>query len=293
MSSLYDILFGSKRPGELDDVGTDSQASANGSGNGGSLYDALGLGKLFTGDGRYQFDQDGRGFGDGSGVVGVQPASGEIPDNELYKLAMGYFDPALNDAKLGLPDIARGYDSESPNTLSNRAAQISRGAERMNYPELNDEQKLFAATVNGEAAGSSEAAQRAVSHVIMNRFGINEWKEKPTVAGLLTRDQFSCIDDPKSQPFQEMKDYLNRRDFSNPNFEPNPRLERVIAAAMDVYHGKEPDFTNEAVLYWSPKAQEANGDPDPDWANSDKLLELTVPGTENEDFRWYKYKRNW
>ena len=125
---------------------------------------------------------------------------------------MGHFDPVFNNAKLGLPDIARSYGLEPPNILSNRAAQISRGAERMNYPELNDEQKLFGAIVNGEAGGNSEAAQRAVSHVIMNHFGNREWRAIPMIGGLLlTQDQFSCIDDPRSQPFQEMKGYLSRK----------------------------------------------------------------------------------
>jgi spore germination cell wall hydrolase CwlJ-like protein len=162
----------------------------------------------------------------------------------------------------------------------------------MNFPNLSDEQKLFIATVAGEAGGSSEATQRAVAHVIMNRVGYKDWSNRDTVAKNLTSDQFSSIDDPNNQPFQEMQKYLKNRDGSN------PRLEKMVNTAMNVYHKKDPDFTGGAVMFYSPKAQAQLHKADPanypkphpvDW-NFDELLHLAVPGAEEDDFQFYKYK---
>ena len=66
MSRLLDAL-GIKGLGGLDETGEES--SKYGGDN--FLYNVLGLGKLFSGDGRYKLDPYGLGFGDGS----AQPAS--------------------------------------------------------------------------------------------------------------------------------------------------------------------------------------------------------------------------
>lgn len=162
----------------------------------------------------------------------------------------------------------------------------------MAYPDLNDEQKLFIATVAGEAGGNSEKAQRAVAHVIMNRVGYKDWAKHDTVGKLLTPDQFSSINDPNNQPFQEMTKYLQNRDGSN------PRLERLINTAMNVYHGKVPDFTGGAVMFYSPKAQAQLHRERPDlylkevpvdW-DFEQLQKMTVPIEEDDDFLFYKYK---
>ncbi len=158
------------------------------------------------------------------------------------------------------------------------------------YPNLTDEQKLFIATVAGEAGGSSDAAQRAVANVIMNRVGYKEWKDRDTIGKNLTRDQFSSINDPQNQPFNEMTEYLKYRDGSN------PRLERLINLAMNVYHRKEPDSTGGAVIFYSPKAQaqknqeDAEANPNPPRWNYNELEDLVVPGAEDDDFRFFKYK---
>ncbi len=126
--------------------------------------------------------------------------------------------------------------------------------------------------------------------MIMNRVGYKDWAAYDTVGKLLTTDQFSSINDPNNQPFQEMSKYLQSRDGSD------PRLERLINTAMNVYHGKVPDFTGGAVMFYSPKAQEqlhqsdpiANPNP-PAW-KFHELQPLVGPINEDDDFLFYKYK---
>ncbi len=111
----------------------------------------------------------------------------------------------------------------------------------------------------------------------MNRVGYKGYEGRNTVGEVLTPDQFESIS-KQNVPFRRMTEYLKNRDGSD------PEMERIINAAMNVYHKKEPDFTGGAILFYSPE-----GDEEPPW-EMEKLQKLGVPGAENDNFWFYRYK---
>ena len=71
----------------------------------------------------------------------------------------------------------------------------------------------------------------------------------------------------------------------------------MIQVVMPILRGEEEDITQNAVLYYSPKAQEKlhKSNPEkykevPNFASSSQTEEVKINGTENDDFKFYKYK---
>lgn len=56
--------------------------------------------------------------------------------------------------------------------------KMGQAANSDNEQEITEDFAIFASTIYGEAAASSEAAWRCVAHVIMNRVGRLEWRKK-------------------------------------------------------------------------------------------------------------------
>lgn len=229
MSSLLDAL-GIKRMKGLDETEAGGESKDYDEDN--SLYNVFGLGKIFSGDGRYNFARQDLGYGGGPGVV-VGPSNND--DN------------------------------------------------------LNDDQKLMIATIYGEAAGRSPASWEGIANVIMNRVGRGEWKNHDTVSKVIQNTGFDAYSYP-NDPYRIATDYLNNRDGSNPD------IEKVIKVVLPIYNKQAFDTTKGAVLYYSPRAQrelhEQNPNiygESPDW-NFDELEEVNVPGSEGDDFKFYKYK---
>jgi spore germination cell wall hydrolase CwlJ-like protein len=75
--------------------------------------------------------------------------------------------------------------SKKIETSEDDKAKIIAPSSKSGIPE--DEFKLFVAIIYGEANSCSEAAWRAVGHVIMNRVGNNEWSNLKTVTEIITQ----------------------------------------------------------------------------------------------------------
>lgn len=96
----------------------------------------------------------------------------------------------------------------------------------------------------------------------------------------------------KNKPYKNAFNYLN-----DPSAKSNGTLEKLRAAVAPIYLGTERDTTNGAILYYSPKAQASLhlSKPSlytrstPNWVNS-KVQEVTIKGTEKDDFKFYRYK---
>lgn len=124
----------------------------------------------------------------------------------------------------------------------------------------------------------------------MNRVGSREWKKYDSITKVIKNSGFDAYT-TKNAPHQTAINYFSNRNFSNNS------IEKLIDIAASVYYGIAKDNTGGAVLYYSPKAQEAlhKKFPNiyrsavPSWVNS-KVEEVKVPGTENDDFKFYRYK---
>jgi hypothetical protein len=154
---------------------------------------------------------------------------------------------------------------------------------------LDDEKKHLIATIYGEAAGCSPAAREAIANVVMNRVGKGEWEKQDTVDKVIKNTGFDAYSD-QNEPYRTAMSYLDNRDGSNQD------IERLIKVALPVYNRETPDITGGAVLYYSPQTQAISHvkrpdlyDEIPDW-DFNKLEEVKVPGTEQDDFKFFRYK---
>jgi peptidoglycan hydrolase-like protein with peptidoglycan-binding domain len=165
-------------------------------------------------------------------------------------------------------------------------------------PTISEEFKLMICTVYGEAAGCTEIAQRTIGHVIMNRLHDSGCKYfappsyRENVTSVISLSGFDAYT-------QKNKPYLNASlYFDNGRTPPNSKLEQTIKILDPIYHKSELDFSNGAVLYYSPAAQDKlhkenpNMYPEkPKW-KFEELQELTIIGLDplKDDFKFYKYK---
>lgn len=155
--------------------------------------------------------------------------------------------------------------------------------------ELSEELRLFIATIYGEADASSEYAWEAIANVIMNRVGKKDWKKYDTVTKVIISSGFDAYTQ-KNLPYKIAESYLKNRTGNN------KRIENMIKIVSNVYYKKIIDITNNAVLYYSPKAQTAlhkkypsKYKETPCW-NFKLLEEIKIKGAEKDDFKFYKYK---
>jgi RHS repeat-associated protein len=155
--------------------------------------------------------------------------------------------------------------------------------------------RLFAATIYGEAGGSSAAAQKAVGFVIENRVGQREWKALDTTSKVIEKSGFDAFSHNTKQ-FQEAMSYLSAGKTGSGQNRP---LDALVKNVLPVYTGNEPDTTGGSTLYYSPAAQAelsarypASYSATPNW-DFGKLQETTgvVSGLKNtDDFKFYRYK---
>ena len=155
---------------------------------------------------------------------------------------------------------------------------------------LSEEEITILTTLYGEAAGCTEVAWKAIANVIMNRVGVREWSKYETPLEIIKYTGFDAYTNPNN-PYKEAQEYFENRDYSS------DRIERLIEAVLPILRGEEEDITNNAVLYYSPKAQEELHKKYPEkypkrpkWAESDALEEVTIEGAENDDLKFYRYK---
>ena len=147
---------------------------------------------------------------------------------------------------------------------------------------------LFVSTIAGEAGNSSSASWKAIAHVIMNRFKYKEWRRYQTINDVILKTGFDAATQ-KNQPFLSAYNSLSAG-------KPSPLVLRIIAAVRPIYDGMIKDPTGKVVLYYSPRAQSSlsrsklhSYKPTPAW-NFNLLEEVKIAGTENDDFKWYRYK---
>jgi murein DD-endopeptidase MepM/ murein hydrolase activator NlpD len=155
---------------------------------------------------------------------------------------------------------------------------------------------IFASTIYGEACGQSTASWKAIANVIMNRVGIREWKKYSTPAEVAKYSGFDAC----TQRTPNYKHAENQINAVNAIDEIKDGLVKKLAiAVLPIYENREEDFTNGCQLYYSPKAQKALHEKNPaaytsikpKWAKSELLEQIVVPGTEKDDFAWYRYKK--
>ena len=156
----------------------------------------------------------------------------------------------------------------------------------MSYTE---EFKVVAATVYGEAGGQSVASQKEIANCIMNRVRYKEWKKYETAASVVTKSGFDAY---------SQQTVLFKRAYAEMSAGAitTSKLQALVDAIKPIIDGTEGDGCGNIVLYYSPKAQAAlhKKNPkmykeQPKW-NFDALEQVQVPGTEGDDFAWYRYK---
>lgn len=144
---------------------------------------------------------------------------------------------------------------------------------------------IFVSTIYGEAAGQSPASWRAIANVIINRIKQGrEWKKYKTPVEIIQNTGFDAYIQ-KNMPYKEAYNYI-----ANGAQTPNAKKIELLKSTVEpIFEGSEPDNTNGAVLYYSPKAQEKLYGKPPSW-NFDLLEEVKVAGAESDDFKFYKYR---
>jgi LysM repeat protein len=153
----------------------------------------------------------------------------------------------------------------------------------------SEEFQIFASTIYGEAAGCSQKSWKTIAHVIMNRVNNRWWRKHKTPLEVIQKTGFDAHTH-KNLPYKKAMKQFSSNDFSD-------ALKALISAVQPIHDGKEVDNTSGAIAYFSPKAQKSlhNKNPSlyrsevPSWATSSELEVVTVAGTENDDFRWYKF----
>jgi hypothetical protein len=157
---------------------------------------------------------------------------------------------------------------------------------------FSEEFKILIATIYGEAANSSESAWKAIICVIMNRIGKREWSEYSSPLEIITKTGFDAYSH-KTPLYINALAHLNGKKSSA-----NTRIIREIADAIyNIYKKSEVDFTNNSILYYSPKAQAQlhkklpkKYKKQPPW-NFSVIEEVAISSlSPQDDFKFYKYK---
>jgi hypothetical protein len=154
---------------------------------------------------------------------------------------------------------------------------------------MNPELRIMLATIYGEAANSSPTSWMAIASVIMNRVGKREWKKHKTPLAVIENTGFDAFSH-KNAPYKLAFKVLEIPAMAMPG----STLRRLIDVVTPFYEGWPP--ITDAVLYYSPKAQAALHKKHPrKWkavpAWKFELLEkVDIPGTERDDFAWFRYR---
>lgn len=158
-------------------------------------------------------------------------------------------------------------------------------------PFVIPEWPIFAATVYGEAANCSPAAWRAVASVILNRVNSGEWAARglDTILKVIEKSGFDAFTQPNA-PYREAFRIL----IDHP--EGNGNVTRLVQVVRPLFLGHEETIPG-IVLYYSPKAQKLLHQKNPDIWRSTRpkwnfalLEQVAVPGAEDDDLAFFKYK---
>jgi hypothetical protein len=154
---------------------------------------------------------------------------------------------------------------------------------------MTEELRVFLATIYGEAAESSPASWMAIASVIMNRVGQREWKKHKTPLEIIQHTGFDAYSH-RNAPYRLAYKVLEVPAMAMPG----SKLKLFMDHVIPMYEGWP--RTTDAQLYYSPKAQAALHKKHPrKWkavpAWKFELLEkVDVPGTERDDFAWFRYR---
>ena len=150
------------------------------------------------------------------------------------------------------------------------------------FPAVREEEKAAICTVCGEAFHASDAVQKAIAHVIMNRIGVREWGRYQTSEEIVKYTGFDACRF-RSKYFREAETYLEIRYGEE-------KYERIIRNVLPVLRNGEEDFTRGCVLFYSPCKflfEQNHKQRRPDWDFS--LLErVRFPGLRG-DFAFFRY----
>ena len=145
----------------------------------------------------------------------------------------------LQDSSGSRPIIGGGLRDETAEQRKLSLSYIS-SANRRRYVQqdaaLTVEQKMFVATVAGEANSNNARSQKAVAHTIVNRYKEprDVWNKAKTITDVMDKHQYTGIDGPQ---YNLCMAYLNHRTGNNAHYE------YLIATVIPVYYDKEADFT--------------------------------------------------
>ncbi len=154
-----------------------------------------------------------------------------------------------------------------------------------------DEFNILISTIYGEANTESSVSWQAIAFVIMNRVGKYEWSKYKTVTEIITKTGFDACTH-KNSGFQFAMEYMKKKPDKK-----NEKLEKMIQLITPIYLKEQSDITDNAVFYYSPKAQAKLHAKNPEkykkspgFAISSKTKEVSISGLLNtDDFIFYKY----
>ena len=155
------------------------------------------------------------------------------------------------------------------------------------FSSVGKEEEAAFCTVCGEAFKASDAVQKAIAHVIVNRVGVREWSRYRTTEEIVKHTGFNACDF-RAKYYREAEAYLEERYGDR-------RFERVIRNVLPVLRQQEADFTGNCVMFYSPRRfrleQLRAGNRSrkkPDWDFS--LLEKAKFSGLRGDYAFYRYK---
>lgn len=151
--------------------------------------------------------------------------------------------------------------------------------------------KIFFATIYGEAGNSSKTAWKVVAHSIKNRIGFNIWTKYSTSTEIISETSYDAYTD-QTVHYKNAKSQMDSGNIK-------PEILKIIQAVEPIFNGQEKDFTEGVVSYYSPAAQKTlhKKYPNkyksvvPDWVTQDRVHQVFIKGTEQDDFAWYKVLR--
>jgi spore germination cell wall hydrolase CwlJ-like protein len=168
--------------------------------------------------------------------------------------------------------------SEESGSSSDECEGINKDTDPPGKTDIETEQNVrdLAKLLATEASGANEKETRAVGHVVLNRMESPEWG-----GGVNTK--VDAVDDPPQ--FYHYKD-------------PTERTKRI---ARDLLNGGNPDFTDGATNYYSPRSMRAHENPDtsggmekipghpprPEPGFADRLRDVNLEGV---DPWWFKFQ---
>ena len=157
------------------------------------------------------------------------------------------------------------------------------------YNDLTEEQKLFVATIAGEAIGQGPTAWATIAYAIMNRVDdtIHEWYNLHTVTAVIQSPQAFSSYYGQSTQYLRALNYLNNRTWDNEDYE-KLIYEELINVVLPIYNRESQDITGGVQIFYSPNAMSTPGSrPEYEY---EKLEEIIIPGIDSWDFRFFKYR---